>query len=1000
MMRLSYGLRRVLLTAAVIVLLAALLPAGRAYAGNPENAVTQVYTLVNGEKVYVLDVGDLGYYLFLPSEADISGISLYSDTGEQVLFKDGDGLAETVDLSESVPNENNIVVTDFLIVSDPDDPGSSEAVRLNIMKGENIGTVYYTSNDSENNGLDWIDASKSHRGTGTAVIIGADGQELYNGKIDDIHIRGNSSLADPKKGYQIKLSKKAALVGDEKGKKWVLLAQYKDPLRMSDYIMKGVAKVSDDRYSADATLVNLYYDGRYRGVYDLSEKNEVKSNRIDITDMEEYYEEQYPGYGESTAISTATNKYGNSFHYQEGLEGPAEPGGYLFEMNSFYPEGNSGFFYTVNDKELYANMASPEYGSKEAIAYISEYFQEFVNAVYGSEEGMAGWDPETGLFYYDYCDPDSLVNSYLLQTVCSNADGFWKSQYFYKDVNEIMHSGPIWDLDLSFGTSWDYQNEPDRDILAAQAISGSLAKIPNFRNKLKERYFDHYQSILASLLGEDDKVPSFMDVYESVKPDLLMDSVLWPVKFKCGTGAMRWAEDESLDTIAEYRVDWIRAHKAFLDSYFESFDEPEETSHIYGEPVYEDEEHHKRVCVNCGEAMLFDHVWDDGAVQKEATCTEEGSAIRTCTVCGGTVEEVIPIVPHSLICVEAKQPTYEADGNIEYYVCSVCGKLFRDDEAAEEISEEDTVIPMLERPVVYRFFGRTRYDTAIKAADEFKAQLGLDKFDSVIVACGTNYADALAGSYLSSVKKAPILLVDTRKDHIDLVRDYIKANLASGGTVYLLGGSAVVPESVKEGLDGYEIIRLWGSNRYETNIAILNEAGASGDEILVCSGTSFADSLSAAAAGMPILLVKDQILDCQKGDLEKLSGKSVHIIGGTGAVSEAVESELKSYGTVDRTGGKDRYETSAKVAERFFDCCEGAVIAYGRNFPDGLCGGALANTMGVPLLLAAEGKTEAAQSFLAEREVKKAAVLGGPLLISDESVLTVFGYGDDGVMEE
>ncbi|MBQ1484653.1 MAG: hypothetical protein IIZ42_05045, partial [Eubacterium sp.] len=60
----------------------------------------------------------------------------------------------------------------------------------------------------------------------------------------------------------------------------------------------------------------------------------------------------------------------------------------------------------------------------------------------------------------------------------------------------------------------------------------------------------------------------------------------------------------------------------------------------------------------------------------------------------------------------------------------------------------------------------------------------------------------------------------------------------------------------------------------------------------------------------------------------------------------------------------------------------------------------LANAMGVPLLLAAEGKTEAAQSFLAEREVKKAAVLGGPLLISDESVLTVFGYGDDGVMEE
>ena len=37
--------------------------------------------------------------------------------------------------------------------------------------------------------------------------------------------------------------------------------------------------------------------------------------------------------------------------------------------------------------------------------------------------------------------------------------------------------------------------------------------------------------------------------------------------------------------------------------------------------------------------------------------------------------------------------------------------------------------------------------------------------------------------------------------------------------------------------------------------------------------------------------------------------------------------------------GKNRYETSAKVAERFFSAPEGAVLAYGEDYPDGLCGG-------------------------------------------------------------
>lgn len=534
----------------------------------PDRVVTQQFALVNGEKVYVLDVEDNGSYLFLPAETDTSCIKLYSDNGDQILFVDGDDMLDEINISDYLGIISNVFEADYIVVTDDDNQDLSEIRHLNIMKGANIGTVYYHSDDAENNGIEWVETDRNNRGTGTACITDSTGEIIYNGKIDDIHIRGNLSLQDPKKGYQIKLSKKTALVGKEKGKKWVLLAMYKDPLRISDLVMKYIANISNDKYSAHETLVNLYYDGQYRGLYCLSEKNEVKSNRIDITDMEEYYEEQDPEYGENIDLAIGKNKYNNEFQYQNGLVGPSELGGYLLEMNNLYMDDSCGFFFTGNGFKRYVSVDSPEYGSKEAIEYISEYFQEFVDAVYGSQDEKIGWNPNTELYYYDYCDMESLINTYLIQTIASNNDAFWKSQYFYKDVNGKMYSGPTWDMDMSFGTAWSYQTNPREDTVRSQAISGGLINIPGFRTRLKERYFEHYQSLLSSLLGENDIIPSFMEFYNIAKENLLMDTILWPAKCKSGNGIMQWDPAESLDTIVEYRIEWIRSHKDFLDTYF------------------------------------------------------------------------------------------------------------------------------------------------------------------------------------------------------------------------------------------------------------------------------------------------------------------------------------------------------------------------------------------------------------------------------------------------
>ena len=309
----------------------------------------------------------------------------------------------------------------------------------------------------------------------------------------------------------------------------------------------------------------------------------------------------------------------------------------------------------------------------------------------------------------------------------------------------------------------------------------------------------------------------------------------------------------------------------------------------------------------------------------------------------------------------------------------------------ESLSEED------DKNLVFRVFGSTRYDTSIGIADqvllEWQAQTEMTQFKAVVVASGTNFADALAGSCLAARMQAPILLTNGYNDGV--IRQYIQYNLEPGGTVYMLGGTSAVPTNLEAGMNGFVVKRLGGATRYETNLAILEEAGVSGQSILVCTGTGFADSLSASATGLPILLVKDSLTPAQKEMLSRGNGQ-IYIIGGTSAVSKAVENELKLYGNVTRIGGNTRYDTSVKVAQTFFgDEPFAAVLAYAQNFPDGLCGGPLAYSLKAPLILTATGKESAAVNYVKSVGIQNGYVLGGTGLISDNTTRKIFGLSSD-----
>ena len=143
-------------------------------------------------------------------------------------------------------------------------------------------------------------------------------------------------------------------------------------------------------------------------------------------------------------------------------------------------------------------------------------------------------------------------------------------------------------------------------------------------------------------------------------------------------------------------------------------------------------------------------------------------------------------------------------------------------------------------------------------------------------------------------------------------------------------------------MEGFTVKRLYGTSRYDTNLEILKEAGVGkGSEVLVCTGTNFADSLSASATGKPILMVGNSLTANQKIFLNSLNG-AYTIIGGPLAVNANVENELNTMGDAKRIYGTSRFDTSVVVAQEYFRSPATMVLAYAQNFPDGLNGGPLA----------------------------------------------------------
>ena len=277
---------------------------------------------------------------------------------------------------------------------------------------------------------------------------------------DGIRGRGNSTWVYTnyvKKPYRIKFDEKQSLFGLPAAKSWVLLAEYLDETLILNTTAFELGNVLGMPYNHTYHHVQLYLNGEYKGVYGLTEQNQVGEGRVDIDEGHGWFIEIDSNYDEEPNFRTT------SYNLPVMIKSPEEKPADI---------DNPAYDFVRNDvNELCDSMASANF-------------------------------PENG--YRDLINMNTFIDFLLANEIVMNTE-LWhpKSTFSYKDGGGKISMGPLWDFDWAFGpTEWydgaiptHFQKHTGRS--SWHQFFKRFFEDPVFSVKYKERWNEKYSEILA-----------------------------------------------------------------------------------------------------------------------------------------------------------------------------------------------------------------------------------------------------------------------------------------------------------------------------------------------------------------------------------------------------------------------------------------------------------------------------------------------------------------------
>ena len=355
--------------------------------------------------------------------------------------------------------------------------------------------------------------------------------------------RGNASWGFPKKPWRIKFAdgkshhmlKGSSMESPSKAKKWTLINNYGDKTLLRNCLAFEVSKRLDALYSPWAQPVDVIMNGEYKGCYQLCDQVSVDRNRVPVTEMSEFDNEE-----------------------------PEVTGGYLIEIDAYASQESSWF--TSNR----SNPVTIKHPGDDAITtqqhnYIQNYFNLMESSVFASNYT----DPENG--YRKYLDIESFLKHFLIGEFSGNMDTYW-SVYMYKERQENQfHVSPCWDFDLAFDNDQRIYPVNGRSDWAYRG--GSAAG--NMKSFVSRLLNDNDAYMQLNQIWKDNRKEGFLD-----EKTLLayVDSMASEIEASANLNFIRWPilntrVHQNISALGSFQAEvdvlrnYIPARLAWIDNY-------------------------------------------------------------------------------------------------------------------------------------------------------------------------------------------------------------------------------------------------------------------------------------------------------------------------------------------------------------------------------------------------------------------------------------------------
>lgn len=287
---------------------------------------------------------------------------------------------------------------------------------------------------------------------------------------------------------------------------------------------------------------------------------------------------------------------------------------------------------------------------------------------------------------------------------------------------------------------------------------------------------------------------------------------------------------------------------------------------------------------------------------------------------------------------------------------------------------------------VKELVGNTRFETAVKISQE-----GWENgSEYVILVNGNAIADGVTATPLATTYDAPILLVNNDNIPESTKNEITRLNPKN---IVLIGGNSVISESLETELKSTtfsNVSRIQGKNRFDTSLEIAKKIDEDHDvnTIFIANGyRGESDALTIAAkAGQdkqPIILSEQTHIPEEAYNwLKNEDLTNAYFIGGETNLTTDVIHQVEGITKVEdgesvyknRIYGKNRYETNAKVMEKFYSekNLNSVLVSKGDILVDALTAGPLAAKLNSPILLT---NTDSLSSYHNDNLDKKSADL-------------------------